>query len=160
MSSAGAATSPQPTDEHRKLAALAGEWAGEEMVYPSRWAEGGAAVSHVNARVDLGGFYVLQDYRQMRHGQTIFSGHGVFTFDRDDRLYKMFWHDSLGYFAPAPASGGWKDDTLTLLRGSLRGAARHVFSFPDADTYTLTIQFSPDAEGWSDVMTGVYRRLA
>lgn len=151
--------SAQPTDEHRRLAALAGEWAGEEMVYPSRWVEAGPAVAHVVARVDLNGFCVIQDYRQMRHGEQIFGGHGVFTYDRDDRLYKMFWHDSLGYSAASPALGSWKDGTLTLLRGSLRGAARHIFAFPDADTYTMKIQFSPDAEGWADVLSGVYRRL-
>jgi hypothetical protein len=25
--------------------------------------------------------------------------------------------------------------------------------------YTTKIQFSPDAEGWADVLTGVYRRI-
>ncbi len=75
----------------------------------------------------------------------------MFTWDREDRLYKLFWHDSLGYFAPSPASGGWKDKTLTLVRGSLRGNARHVYEIVDADTYTLKIQFSPDSEGWLDV---------
>ena len=29
----------------------------------------------------------------------------------------------------------------------------------DDNAYTLKIQFSPDAEGWSDVLTGVYRRI-
>ena len=31
---------PKPLEEHRKLAAFAGEWSGEEMVYPSRWTAG------------------------------------------------------------------------------------------------------------------------
>ena len=44
---------PTLLDEHRKLAAFAGEWSGEEMVYPSRWTEGGPATSKVNARIDL-----------------------------------------------------------------------------------------------------------
>lgn len=159
MASGATKATPQPSDDHRRLAAFAGEWAGEEMIYPSPFFEPGPAVSHVVARVDLNGFCVIQDYRQMRQGQQIFAGHGVFTFDRDDRLFKLFWHDSLGYSATAPASGHWKDGTLTLLRGSLRGAARHIFTFADDDTYTLKIQFSPDAEGWADLLSGVYRRL-
>ena len=32
---------PAPLEEHRKLAAFAGEWNGEETVYPSRWNTGG-----------------------------------------------------------------------------------------------------------------------
>jgi hypothetical protein len=113
-------SAPKPLDEHTRLAAFAGEWAGEETVYPSRWVEGGPAVSHVSARMDLNGFYLIQDTRQSRDGKESFATHGVFTFDREDKLYKLFWHDSLGYYAPAPASGGWKEKTLTLLRGSLR----------------------------------------
>src|SRR6476469_10375930 len=137
---------PTPLEEHRKLAAFAGEWNGEEMVYPSRWNAGGPATSHVVARIDLNGFYLIQDARQTRDGKESFATHGVFTYDREDRHYKLFWHDSLGYYSPAPASGGWTAKTLVLVRGSLRGNARHVYEVVDDNTYTLKIQFSPDAE--------------
>src|SRR5690349_17084177 len=151
-------SAPTALEEHRRLAVFAGEWAGEEMVYPSRWNAGGPATSHVVARIDLNGFYLIQDTHQFRDGKETFATHGVFTYDREDRLYKLFWHDSLGYFAPAPASGGWKGNTLTLVRGSLRGNARHLYEIIDADTYTMKIQFSPDSEGWADVLSGTYRR--
>ncbi len=84
----------------------------------------------------------------------------MFTYDREDRLYKLFWHDSLGYYPPSPASGGWTGGkTLILVRGSLRGNARHVYELVDDNTYSMKIQFSPDAEGWADVLTGVYKRI-
>ena len=60
---------------------------------------------------------------------------------------------------PSPASGGWTGKTLILVRGSLRGNARHVYEVIDDNSYTMKIQFSPDAEGWADVLTGVYRRI-
>jgi len=150
---------PTPLEEHRRLAAFAGEWNGEEVVYPSRWIAGGPATSHVTARIDLNGFYLIQDTRQTRDGKESFATHGVFTYDREDRLYKLFWHDSLGYYPPSPASGGWTGKTLTLVRGSLRGNARHVYEVLDDNSYSMKIQFSPDAEGWADVLTGVYRRI-
>ncbi|AWL92885.1 MULTISPECIES: DUF1579 family protein [Bradyrhizobium] len=152
-----AASSPLP--EHARLAAFAGEWDGEEVVFPSRWTAGGPATSHVVARMDLNGFYLIQDSVQKRDGQQIFATHGIFTYDRDDRTYKLFWYDSLGYTPPSPASGGWVGKTLTLVRGSLRGNARHVYEIINEDSYSLKIQFSPDAEGWADVLTGVYRRI-
>ncbi|GLR90147.1 DUF1579 family protein [Bradyrhizobium iriomotense] len=152
-----AASSPLP--EHARLAAFAGEWNGEEMVYPSRWNAGGPATSRIVARMDLNGFYLIQDGVQMRDGKQIFATHGLFTYDRDDRTYKLFWYDSLGYTPPSPASGGWVGKTLTLVRGSLRGNARHVYEIIDDNSYSLKIQFSPDAEGWADVLTGVYRRI-
>lgn len=148
-----------PLAEHARLAAFAGEWNGEEVVFPSRWTEGGPATSHVVARMDLNGFYLIQDSVQIRDGKQVFATHGIFTFDRDDRSYKLFWYDSLGYTPPSPASGGWVGKTLTLVRGSLRGNARHVYEIIDDDSYSLKIQFSPDAEGWADVLTGVYRRI-
>ncbi|TFV69825.1 DUF1579 domain-containing protein [Bradyrhizobium frederickii] len=152
-----AASSPLP--EHARLAAFAGEWDGEEMVFPSRWTAGGPATSRTVARMDLNGFYLIQDSVQMRDGKQIFATHGIFSYDRDDRTYKLFWYDSLGYTPPSPASGGWVGKTLTLVRGSLRGNARHVYEIIDDDSYSLKIQFSPDAEGWADVLTGVYRRI-
>jgi len=45
------------------------------------------------------------------------------------------------------------------VRGSLRGNARHVYEIVDDNTYNMKIQFSPDAEGWADVLTGVYGRI-
>ncbi|MGY4628674.1 DUF1579 domain-containing protein [Bradyrhizobium sp. USDA 4486] len=148
-----------PLAEHARLAAFAGEWDGEETVFPSRWTEGGRATSRTVARMDLNGFYLIQDSVQMRDGKQVFATHGIFTYDRDDRTYKLFWYDSLGYTPPSPASGGWVGKTLTLVRGSLRGNARHVYEIIDDNSYSLKIQFSPDAEGWADVLTGVYRRI-
>jgi len=152
-------TAPSALEEHRKLAVFAGEWSGEETIYPSRWSEGGSATAIVKAHMALNGFYLIQDTVQMRDGAETFGTHGVFTYDREDRRYKLFWHDSLGYYSPAPASGGWTGNTLILVRGSLRGNARHVYEVVDNDNYTMKIQFSPDAEGWADVLTGVYRRI-
>jgi Protein of unknown function (DUF1579) len=150
---------PSTLEEHRRLAVFAGEWNGEEVVHPSRWTEGGPATSHVSARIALNGFYLIQDCVQTRAGKESFATHGVFTYDREDRTYKLFWHDSLGYYAPSPASGAWVNKSLILVRGSLRGNARHVYEVVDDNTYNMKIQFSPDAEGWADVLTGVYRRI-
>src|SRR6202171_2629914 len=97
---------PMPLEEHRKLAAFAGEWSGEEGVFPSRWPGGGPPTSHVVARMDLNGFYLIQDTRQMRDGKETFATHGVFTYDREDRPYQLFWPDCVGSSFPAPASGG------------------------------------------------------
>ena len=109
--------------------------------------------------MDLNGFYLIQDSVQLRDGKQVFATHGIFTWDREDRAYKLFWYDSLGYTSPSPASGGWVGNTLTLVRGSLRGNARHVYEILDDKSYALKIQFSPDAEGWADVLSGVYHRI-
>ena len=35
---------PTALEEHRKLAVFAGEWAGDEVVFPSRWTAGGRPI--------------------------------------------------------------------------------------------------------------------
>ena len=62
-------TAPTALEEHRKLAVFAGEWSGDEMVFPSRWTEGGKATAQVKARIDLNGFYLIQDTVQTRDGK-------------------------------------------------------------------------------------------
>ena len=151
---------PRTGAEHARLHAFAGEWEGEEVVGPSRWFEPGPARGFVSARMGLDGFYLIQDYRQSREGKTIFSGHALMTFDREDGLYKMFWHDSVGFVPESPATGQWKGEELVLQRASLRGSTRHIYAFSGADAYSLTIRFSPDDEGWSDFLTATYRRVA
>ena len=151
---------PQVCAEHERLAAFAGQWAGEEVVGPSRWFEPGPARGFVTARVGLGGFCLIQDYRQERGGKTIFEGHSVVTYDREDGRYKMFWHDSVGFVPESPAVGHWKDDRLVLRHATLRGTARHVFRLEGSDGYAHLLQFSPDDEGWSDLLTATYRRVA
>ena len=151
---------PTPLEEHRKLAAFAGEWSGEEVVYPSRWNAG--RPRHLACRRAHRSQRLLSDPGHPPDRATARRASpptALFTYDREDRLYKLFWHDSLGYYPPSPASGGWIGKTLTLVRGSLRGNARHVYEVIDDNSYSMKIQFSPDAEGWADVLTGVYRRI-
>ena len=151
---------PKVTPEHERLAAFAGEWEGDEVVGPSRFFESGPAKGFVSARIGLDGFYLIQDYRQERAGKTIFRGHGLITFDQEDGRYKMFWHDSVGFVPESPAFGHWKGDALILRRATLRGSARQTFRLEGPDAYSTVLQFSPDDEGWSDLLTATYRRVA
>jgi Protein of unknown function (DUF1579) len=147
------------TPGHEKLLAFVGDWTGEETVVESRWQRGGQARALVTTRAILGGFYVEQSYVQVREGRTSFEGRGVFGYDTDDRLYKLYWFDSLGFQPPIPASGAWVGDMLSLVRPSLRGAARHTFTFDGPDRYTLRIDFSWEGgENWTEVLTGVFTR--
>ena len=147
------------TPGHEKLLALVGDWTGEEHVIESRWQRGGIARGLITTRAILGGFYVEQSYVQVRDGKTSFEGRGVFGYDTDDRLYKLYWYDSLGFQPPIPASGAWVGDMLAVVRPSLRGAARHIFSFDGPDRYTLRIEFSWEGgENWTEVLTGHFTR--
>ncbi len=64
--------------------------------------------------MDLNGFYLIQDTSQTRDGKETFATHGVFTYDREDRTYSCSGTIQLGYYSPAPASGGWAGKSLIL----------------------------------------------
>jgi hypothetical protein len=90
---------PQPTDAHRRLARLAGRWVGDETMFPSDWdPQGGVAEGRTTARVALGEFAVVSDYEQKKDGQTVFSGHAVWTVDPKDQENDcvLYWFDSIG----------------------------------------------------------------
>ncbi len=53
---------PKPTKEHQKLSELAGTWEGEETLAPSPWGPGGKARGKMTHRMDLDGFFLVQDY--------------------------------------------------------------------------------------------------
>src|SRR2546428_461391 len=125
---------PEVGPEHRRLAVLAGEFAGTEELAATSWSPAGTATAQVRARRDLGGFTLIQDYTQRRDAHVSFTAHTVFTVDpaTGETLYYGF--DSYGFPPDAPARGGWEGDVLTLTKTTARGMARHVLA-PTADGY-------------------------
>ena len=53
---------PKPTKQHLKLKRFVGQWEGKEKLSPSPWGPGGEATGRYTGRLDLEGFFVIQDY--------------------------------------------------------------------------------------------------
>src|SRR6266540_2533510 len=104
----------QPTEQHRALERLAGKWIGPEMLHASPWAPAATVTGRVNARMDIDGFFLIQDYVQERDGRVSYRGHGIFGWDSKQESYTWYWVDSMGFVPPAPSRGQWQGDTLTL----------------------------------------------
>src|SRR5712671_4761725 len=104
---------PQPTEHHRKLAALAGNWSGPEKLYPSPWGPGGQATGRTSARLGLDGFFLLQDYQEEKDGTVVFRGHGVMGYDARDGSYLWHWFDSMGATA-RPGRRSWRRATAGI----------------------------------------------
>src|SRR5437879_10302085 len=120
---------PKPTDAHRRMAALAGRWAGQERMHPSPWdPKGGTATGRSDNLMALDGFALLHDYVQERNGAVSFTGHGVLTYDPQEQCYSMHWWDSMGF--PAHVfKGNFDGTTLTLTRRETQGHGRAVWEF-------------------------------
>jgi hypothetical protein len=151
---------PQPTESHKKLHRLAGTWVGEETLHPSPWGPGGKATGRSTIRVDVDGFFVIQDYTEEQDGRVNYRGHGVFGWDDRQKSYIWYWVDSLGEIPPAPSRGQWTGDTLVFESESLPGRrGRYTYQFLDDASYRFAIANSGDGgKTWQTFMEGTYRR--
>ena len=150
---------PKPTEHHRKLQALVGQWTGEEKFHPMPWSpDGGTATSRTNARLDLDGFFVVSDHEQKRDGKVSYRGHGVFGYDTQKQKYTMHWFDVMGCDPGAPALGTWEGNTLVLQHQHHMGHGRFTYKFERDGEYTFKMEHSQDGKNWMPFMDGTYKR--
>jgi hypothetical protein len=152
---------PRPGDAHKKLAALVGDWTGDETLHPSPWdPAGGAAQAQVTNRWVADGFAVVQEYEQRRNGKVTFRGHGVFWFDPTRDEYVMHWWDSVGGTA-GEFRGRFDGDVLALRCPMPQGGhSRTSWVISGDDAHTFLMEVSPDGESWQPAMEGRYRKAA
>lgn len=150
---------PVPSEGHRRLEKLDGTWVGEEIMHPSQWdPEGGSATGRNRNRVSLGGFAVVTDYEQVRHGEISFTGHGVYTYSPEEDQVTLHWFDSIGS-PPEVFRGGFDGDVLTLGHGGPGMHARMTYDLSEGGIMKGTMEMSPDGEDWKLLFEAVYRRL-
>ena len=150
---------PTAQEQHKKLQALAGTWVGEEKMYPSPWdAEGGTAVGKIVSRIDLDGFYLIEEYTQERGGQVSYRGHGVFGWDGQRNRYTMHWFDSMGMPTHEPALGTWEGNTLRFEMSGPMGHQRYIFTTEGPTRYAFKIEHSQDGKEWCAFMEGRYTK--
>jgi hypothetical protein len=146
------------TSQHQKLEALAGSWRGEETHHPSPWDErGGRATASVEARMAIGGMFLISDYTQHRGGALSFLGHGVYGWDPKEGCYTMYWFDSAG--ATPLARGHWQGFRLALENQSQWGYSRYVYEMVNPDRYLFRMETSPDRAVWQCFIEGVFDRV-
>ena len=150
---------PALTEKHKKLAALAGTWVGEETIHPSPWdPKGGTGNGRMDSRIDLDGFFLVTDYVQERGGQICYRGHGVYGWDAGAGRYTMHWFDSIGSPCPQPALGTWEGNVLRFEMADAMGHHRYVYTFEGEGRHTFKLEQSQDGKTWATFMEGRYRR--
>ncbi len=152
---------PTPGPEQAQLARLAGRWEGREMLSQSQFdPQGGTAVGRYRSHMALHDFYLLTDYEQEFDGVVRFRGHGVTGWDARARRYVMFWFDSTGFVPPAPATGTWDGNTLTLEYAAEGfGHGRYVWILGNGEMQQR-IESSPDGKEWATFLDGKYTRTS
>lgn len=152
---------PRPSEPHARLASLAGRWTAEETLHPSPFSPAGGArrATTVN-RMDVDGFFLVNQYTQTEGDRVVFRGLGVYGWDPGRAEYSMYWVDSMGTPPADVVWGTWEGDTLTFARSGPRGHSRYVYVLEAADRYVFRLESSADGAAWTTLMTGVYTRVA
>jgi hypothetical protein len=151
---------PKPGRGHVKLESFAGNWSGEEKMYPSQWdPKGGVAQGTMNSKVACDGFYVVGDYEQKRDGVVTYRGHSVTGYDPNTQEVVMHWFDSIGMGAEE-FRGKFQGDTLTLLSKGPMGHNRLTYDLREKGTLRSKMEMSQDGKQWSAMFDGVYHKRA
>ena len=149
---------PQPTEHHRKLAALEGTWTGAEKLYPSPWGPGGPATGRTRSKLSIDGFFLVQDYEEEKDGNVVFRGHSVMGYDAHEQSYAWYWFDSMGSVPAKASRGKWEGDSLTFLSEAPGQRSRYTFRFEGANQYSFKIEGSRDGTSWAPFMEADYSR--
>lgn len=150
---------PKPGPGHLKLEILAGNWVGEEKMYPSQWdPKGGTAVGRTKNWLALGGFVLLSDYEQERDGVITFSGHGVMSFDPEKELYAFYWFDCMGS-PPEVFEGRFDGGILTIAHGGPGMHARFTYDMSEPPYMVTQMEMSQDGTEWKTLFEGRYERI-
>jgi hypothetical protein len=146
--------------QHEKLHQLAGTWLGEETMHPSPWSPGGKAKGRYQMRVDIDGFFVIQDYTQERDGKVTYRGHGIYGWDEEQDTYTWYWIDSMGHVPPAPARGQWQGQVLSFEQpGDGPQRSRYHMELVASDRIRFMIENSSDSgKTFATFMEGEYAR--
>jgi len=149
---------PAPQEQHQKLAeALAGSWAGEETVHPTPWdPKGGTAMGRCESHVELDGFFVVMNYTQERGGAVSYRGHGIYSWDPNEKCFTMHWFDSMG--GASKATGQWSGKTLTFGSQSPMGPVRYVYTFLEPTKMQFRIESSEDGTNWTRFLEATYAK--
>jgi hypothetical protein len=150
---------PTPSDGHRKLEKIAGQWEGEEKMQPSPWdPKGGTAIGRIKSRVALNGFALINDYEQERDGKVTFTGHGVFTYDPKEDVYTLVWFDCMGA-PPETFKGQFDGEVLRLAHGGPGMHVRLAYDLSEPGYLSTSMQMSQDGSAWNRFFEARLRRL-
>jgi len=147
--SGGAPPMAKPAPEMKELRGLIGTWTTEEKFEPSPWMPSGGTATGVNTvRSGPGGFSVLME-QNSKSAMGSFRGHGVLTWDPNEKAYKTAWADSMmpGFIVET----GHKEGDNIVMTGEMMMMGKKI-SFKDVisdrtpTSYTLT-SFMNDGSG-------------
>lgn len=105
----------------------------------------------------MNGFVVIGDYEQLRDGQVTFQGHGIQSYDTNQKCYLLHWWDTMG-MGEEIFRGGFEGEKYVLTSKNPMGYARLTYEFPEPGRMLSKMDMSQDGKNWQSFMECDYRR--
>ena len=152
---------PKPTEAHRSLEKLEGQWMGEEIYDRSPLEPAGArCMVTFDFRRDMGGFYLIGEYAEKPTSERPqgLRGHMVIGFSPKEKTYTLHWFDNFGNPPAAPAKGTWKGDTITFENHGEGHHGRTIFEVAGDAGLVFRVEMSADGTKWSRTLEAKLKR--
>jgi Protein of unknown function (DUF1579) len=151
---------PKPAPEMKDLREFIGTWSTDETFEPSPWMPSGGTGTGTNTvRLGPGGFTILMD-QSSKSAMGPFRGHGILTWDPNEKAYKFIWADSMTP-GVVTETGHKEGDTITFTGDTMmmgkKVSVKDVISDRTPTSYTLT-SFMDDGSGEKKMMTIKFAR--
>lgn len=133
--------------ELARLDFLVGEWSSFDRMYPGPAGAGGTSQGTASYRWDVGGGWLLYDFRSTLPGLGPYAVHGGVAHDAAGGTYQAFAVNNLGNVLLY--EGAWADDkalVFTLTYPERQAATRVSYLKGPDGTVTMTSE-RPDADG-------------
>jgi len=118
------------------------------MYEPSPDGKENVAIGRINSRMGIGGFALIHDYERERNGRVTFTGHGVFTFDSEEKLYELTWFDCLAA-RPTLFKGPFEGEVLRLTHHAPGIHARLTHDLSVPGYLLVSMEMGDDGVNWT-----------
>lgn len=147
----------KPTEHQKSLAAFEGRWQGTQKLSPAPWDETtGTATTTIDAKMSLGGLFVVMDYVQKRPDNTTLQAHLVLGYNAGKSEHQLFWFDTQGSIG-APFVGKFEGGTLRVTRAGARAQMKMEWSVK-ATQLTIVSSTSTDGKTWTPFSEGTFQK--
>lgn len=146
---------PKPAPEMKFLADFVGTWSTQETFEKSpMMPNGGTGTGTSVTTLGPGGFSILINHNS-KSAMGAYRGHGVESWDPDEKVYKMVWVDSM--MPGAHVSTGRKEGENLVLTGQImmmgkKVSMKDVISDKTPTSFTLT-SYMNDGSGEKKMAT-------
>jgi hypothetical protein len=157
-----AMASPKPSPEmERQAKLLVGTWKVAQKFEASEMGPASESTGVDTMKLGPGGLSIVSDYRSEGGAMGSFSGHGVTTWDEHEKVFKVFWVDSMTPGAMA-MTGRWEGDSLVytgeFTQMGKKYTMKQVMTDITPTSSTSTFDLSEEGGPMKRVMTFKYTK--